>query len=520
MRESDFCIPTSNRAVISITPSWYDRRALDTHANYALYSSLSHLAHLAQSSPKVRESLACDGGLERLTRILKEGKVKRTPERFQASKWQQALLCVVNVGVRGSESVRNRVVESGVVAVLVTILCNALENIVVSHRQATSASRYRAPHTIPRITHAGEPHITSLPTQQSVHHEQEPVRNDLERSPTTPAELLAATALADIHDGRPRSSSQGLQPHDERRRSQTGTIMAEHRPRHLHRTSINPSMSSSPLREVEPIVRSHSESPAPYIDSDINDSDSVVSTGEELVAPISTLSISSPAVQNDVPEPMPSAFESDLTPRLRAQTITTTASVPLAPLHRDTDYENSASYDRIPASWDQDVIWSLRLLAYLSKYPYLRPEFSRSHDEPGLRQNLKFFDALHTTSDRSSLGLYEPMDEDLSDTLRLPFNIFQLVEKFTMRIHADESTYWAGVIMRNSCRRHNTKGGVRQCAYLECGKWEEKNKQFAKCRRCRRTKYCSKACQSKAWKGHRYWCQQLGDRVDKGDTQE
>ena len=60
--------------------------------------------------------------------------------------------------------------------------------------------------------------------------------------------------------------------------------------------------------------------------------------------------------------------------------------------------------------------------------------------------------------------------------------------------------------MRNSCRRNDLKGGVRQCGNLECGKWEKYPREFSKCRRCKRTKYCSKDCQMKAWHCHRNWC--------------
>jgi hypothetical protein len=66
--------------------------------------------------------------------------------------------------------------------------------------------------------------------------------------------------------------------------------------------------------------------------------------------------------------------------------------------------------------------------------------------------------------------------------------------------------YWAGVVMRNLCRKDDSRGGIRQCAYWQCGKWEEYTRQFAKCRRCRRTKYCSKECQKGAWGSHRFWC--------------
>ena len=40
-----------------------------------------------------------------------------------------------------------------------------------------------------------------------------------------------------------------------------------------------------------------------------------------------------------------------------------------------------------------------------------------------------------------------------------------------------------------------------------CGRWETYPREFAKCRRCRKAKYCGKECQSTAWsEGHRFWC--------------
>jgi hypothetical protein len=94
-------------------------------------------------------------------------------------------------------------------------------------------------------------------------------------------------------------------------------------------------------------------------------------------------------------------------------------------------------------------------------------------------------------------------------------NIFSLVERFTFRPSPSdpllfripqEIQYWAGVIMRNACRKDEARGGIRQCANMACGKWETFPREFAKCRRCRKAKYCSKECQSKAWQeGHRFW---------------
>ncbi|GMG60177.1 unnamed protein product [Ambrosiozyma monospora] len=97
------------------------------------------------------------------------------------------------------------------------------------------------------------------------------------------------------------------------------------------------------------------------------------------------------------------------------------------------------------------------------------------------------------------------IDQDTIPIKKL--NIFPLVEKFTVKhLYTQEISYWAAVIVRNSNRRDDSMGGRRQCAYFGCGKWEDTPRQFAKCRRCKRAKYCSKECQSKAWTYHKYWC--------------
>lgn len=54
-----------------------------------------------------------------------------------------------------------------------------------------------------------------------------------------------------------------------------------------------------------------------------------------------------------------------------------------------------------------------------------------------------------------------------------------------------------------------------------CGRWEEYPREFAKCRRCRKAKYCGKECQSTAWsEGHRFWCSAKDgdDEKDPGST--
>lgn len=156
---------------------------------------------------------------------------------------------------------------------------------------------------------------------------------------------------------------------------------------------------------------------------------------------------------------------------------------------------------------EEDVLMSLQLLAYVSKYCNLRKYFQRSHLVPKLKIGKEL--QLVDTADLSALETEMDEDEDAcEEEYLLPndLNIFPLVEKFTVRYHSADMQYWAGVVMRNLCRKDDTKGGIRQCAYWQCGKWEEFTRQFAKCRRCRRTKYCSKECQKSAWAFHRHWC--------------
>lgn len=168
----------------------------------------------------------------------------------------------------------------------------------------------------------------------------------------------------------------------------------------------------------------------------------------------------------------------------RASTITGIATSPQGPFQ------------------DEDVLLSLQLLAYLSKYPYVRQAF---YEPRRPLYNHSDFSGSHAQEDGLS-GSGSP---------RSP-NIFSLVERFTFRASPSEPQlprlpqeiqYWAGVIMRNACRKDESRGGIRQCASMTCGKWETYPREFAKCRRCRKAKYCGKECQSRAWaEGHRFWC--------------
>ncbi|GME93612.1 unnamed protein product [[Candida] boidinii] len=126
MRESNYKVVSANKAAVSITSTLYDRRALDCSEDKPLINSLNHLTFLASSSGKVREALASDGGLERLIVILHECKnPKNVKEQCLAAwKWILAFQCLVLVGTRGTEKIRKRVVEAGIIPVIATILDN------------------------------------------------------------------------------------------------------------------------------------------------------------------------------------------------------------------------------------------------------------------------------------------------------------------------------------------------------------------------------------------------------------
>ncbi|KAJ7652205.1 hypothetical protein B0H17DRAFT_902576, partial [Mycena rosella] len=190
---------------------------------------------------------------------------------------------------------------------------------------------------------------------------------------------------------------------------------------------------------------------------------------------------------------------------------------------------------------DEDVLLSLQLLAYLSKYPHVRQAFYKRRNgfHPASALALAAAKAAEipekpmpkapeiapaSSSSRASTSAATALTSAASTSAAarpaLETNVFSLVERFTFRPSSSETDlpnpppklpqeiqYWAGVIMRNACRKDDSRGGIRQCANMLCGRWEEYPREFAKCRRCRKAKYCGKECQSTAWsEGHRFWC--------------
>ncbi|KAH6987306.1 putative MYND domain protein [Ilyonectria sp. MPI-CAGE-AT-0026] len=626
MREVNFSIPNVNKASVGITTALYDRRALDCTSTLPLINSLNHLAYLTTSSARIRDILTVDGGIERLVCILKQG---RSKDMMGMWKWNLAFQCVVNIGVRGTENVRTRVVEADMVPVIATILDNYIKVIdkcrekaeeakqkqihdhhhrhrshdhrsgsksssssstaaPFGHRSTTrvdaadqrSLRRHGPPPSIDvSATYAGpstaatqqqpldgalatpqyplatpdrpgsftptrhqslrsaegrhattstprqtmQPLATAVPVTETVEGFVRPVR-DIDRlasmAPFGPSDLAS----------QPTSPTTPLPPPQMRSPTVRPASALGPSGRSRRRPSIRHQNSTADADDINGDSMPSDESPETEMtgtgdmQSAVDIQDITMEDGEAMLAG-AALDLTTPTVSethqdagtfnithrtpidgsianNNTPTPVPPIGLSPNRPTMVTppQPPMPTSTVPRYLLDRHF-VPNPQMLAAMPR--EEDVLMSLQLLAYVSKYCGLRSYFQKSHLVPRLKIG-KELAVLDGEED-----IPEVHDEDADDEEYLlpnEFNLFPLVEKFTVRYHSTDMQYWAGVVMRNLCRKDDTRGGIRQCAYYQCGKWEEYTRQFAKCRRCRRTKYCSKECQKSAWAFHRHWC--------------
>ncbi|KAK5260483.1 hypothetical protein LTR20_005432 [Exophiala xenobiotica] len=610
MREVNFSIPNVNKASVHITPTLYDRRALDCTSTLPLINSLNHLAYLTTSSARIRDILTVDGGVERLVCILKEG---RSKDEMHMWKWNLAFQCIVNIGVRGSEIVRTRVVEADMVPVIATILWDYILVIEMEKAKADAEQEKRNGTKHPSGSRSKlsreltqEPlsrtsfleHMNAAADQRSTRRQAPPPSLDL---PQSFSQTFGTTETGTADGNVPPSGVFTSPPertvfprrdfhHHTRGQESRGSL---HRSMNMQAPATAvPSMDTSdgfslrPVREVDRLpsmlpalntgVTSHPDSPTtpsapvprgllspigrrmrrPSIRHQNSTSadpedvmlDDVPVPGEELLDADGQAEGQSrdqtrdpsPHDPGDLVERQPSTLTipqqgreidnvdiAQQTPILAGMTNPlgpaahepmgaspippppATAASPAIPLNAYPNFflrtatATASTTALMPR--DEDVLMGLQLLAYISKYCYLRHYFQKTHLVPRLR------------IDREVEKLYGPMcgcpmlpepteDEDEEFLQPDDYNIFPLVEKFTVRHHSKDMQYWACVVMRNLCRKDDARGGIRQCANYQCGKWEEYTRQFAKCRRCRRTKYCSKECQRESWSMHRHWC--------------
>ncbi|KAF2434017.1 hypothetical protein EJ08DRAFT_21168 [Tothia fuscella] len=598
MREVNFSIPNANKASVGITTALYDRRALDCTSTLPLINSLNNLAYLTTSSARIRDILTVDGGVERLVCILKEG--RSTKDMMECWKWNLAFQCVVNIGVRGSENVRTRVVEADMVPVIATILDNYVKVIEKCREKADAEFKrstrlgpsakhfaqranelFLSGHGLERIRRQAPPPIdTSSPMRDSPQ-EQPPLpafsmsspperttfarthhvnrstdsRTNLFNGSVTPRAVITQPLVTSVPTMEGMQDTFGLRPvrDADRLPSMLSSLPAaalsrpdspttpsasanlesdrhllmrrrgpERRPSIRHQLSMSGDSDEGPSDDAEPNGSGGGPSDEPVVGledemnmQDIVESEAIIEAGGSPVRldpqasdppDVDAFSLARSAIESSMLTPTNQAATNiNISPIQHLNTITTTPPpIQVNPYARYVQERSATSGTLLSMPRDEDVLMCLQLLAYVSKYCNLRAYFQRSHLVP----KLKIPGAeLHMLNEDCSQHKHACAEEEVEEYLQPDdFNIFPLVEKFTVRHHTQDMQYWAGVVMRNLCRKDDARGGIRQCAYYQCGKWEEWTRQFAKCRRCRRTKYCSKECQKSAWVYHRHWC--------------
>ncbi|ODV72250.1 MYND-type zinc finger protein MUB1 CYBJADRAFT_129646 [Cyberlindnera jadinii NRRL Y-1542] len=513
MRESNNKSITQNRAAVSITTNLYDRRALDATCDRPLVNSLNHLTFLTSSSAKVRETLASDGGLERLVSILYEcrkedadmdyvlerqakGVDKSIAEEKRdaliAWKWTLAFQCLVLIGTRGTEKIRERVVQAGIIPIIATVLDNYLlaTRDFDSRTDTTLSDRFidlvqrqlqilqrRGKQACAERLNDDEDLSTFVDSNSELHSLLGSVRNEHgsggnnEQDVEVMHNISDITAQQTLHDVNntitsPRFFLRGiLVPKDDDVvwSLQLLAFISKYSylKSNLQHTHLVESIS---LRSL--LKNCHSPASIPALDKD-----------DDLeIELISNLS-SDENEQQQQPKSQHSTQFTQNSSQITSQNTSSASSSQRLEPQTQPNSENS-----IPLTCIASKISSIKRSIF-EKDEYL--------------QKWDYDTYFLTHSPEDDCQTKENCIEEL--------NIFPLVEKFTVKtVNTSDICYWAGVTMRNSCRK--AESGVRQCACFDCGKWETTPRQFAKCRRCKRTKYCSKECQLKAWVYHKHWC--------------
>ncbi|KAI4139677.1 MAG: hypothetical protein L6R39_006168 [Caloplaca ligustica] len=502
MREVNFSIPNVNKASVGITTALYDRRALDCTSTLPLINSLNHLAYLTTSSARIRDILTVDGGVERLVCILKHG---RTQEMMDMWKWNLAFQCVVNIGVRGSEAVRTRVVEADMVPVIATVLDNYIK-VVDMYREQDYANTRRRELQIQQREQQEQQRQT--PTKLS------PVNGARNHIPQPIAVPVAPMDTADEFGIRPVRDADRLP-------SMLPSLQAG-----ITSQPESPTTPSAPIgRPPAGPVRNRRRSSVRHQQAGSGDSDDA--NGEEIASEASaandnldepmvdvqaTVDIQGVEEQDPMTDTMATPLgltAQNLSEGQEAETFNITHRSPIdgsiintniaptapnmgfppapppmnvvnvqppqaafVPQNQHTRYlPHHSAPPAIQAAMprDEDVLMSLQLLAYVSKYCTLRSYFQESHLVPKLKidPKLKTSQSSQVSNETAAAGTNKPSaDEEEEEEYLLPddFNIFPLVEKFTVRHHSQDMRHWAGVVMRNLCRKDDSRGGIRQCA--------------------------------------------------------
>lgn len=567
MRDSNHKSILTNRPVVTITSTVYDRRALDINSNIPLINSLNHLTYLTSNSGKVRETVAGDGALERLVSILHgcytplfdllgldlkhvskhkraQSIWKQKKQAMCAWKWTLAFQCLVLTGTRGTEQIRKKVVLSGVIPVLATVLDNYLiihknydhirgTAIEVSLSSLESEESYKLLRKDENETYeqymayiTGEAPLTLSNDDNFV------VEELLRPNVTLPSDFLEiwSTCATAVESKGNKKKANGGGTNDlsdfgceSEQVSEDGLQGKEHADdAFAARDDTVPSIS---------IPRDF------FLGKIVPKQDDVI-WSLQLLAFISKYTYMKQQLQNvELVEPL--SFRSILgrvrkranpTREAQSEKLSDTSS-PMSTA--DTTMEDA--YTKEPTGESDAFLVELQSLVEHAKWldqgslanddraiqnPYRHFNFSISeeHKRSRIAQEKQLVEDFERNWDYNDLAT--DLDDETWSFLNSKdrVDLFPLVERCTVsHENPHDMVYWSSVIMRNSCRK-NEVTGVRQCANFSCGKWEDYPRQFAKCRRCKRTKYCSRDCQLSAWTYHRYWCHEVGSSLNTTAT--
>ncbi|EHN00827.1 Mub1p [Saccharomyces cerevisiae x Saccharomyces kudriavzevii VIN7] len=560
MRDSNHRSLTSNKPIVTITSTVYDRRALDINSSIPLINSLNYLTYLTSNSSKVRETVASDGALERLVSILRNCHLslfelldwdletfneheniktlwKEKRLALCAWKWTLTFQCLVLTGTRGTEQIRKKVVMSGVLSVLVTVLDNYLlyhknydfikdQTMNFDLKGITTETMYKFLRKDENETY--QQYIEFITGQDKLK-----LSNDknffnerlVAPSMTIPTDFsdiwVRFAGLASSFDGRSKGNDDGNDTN-----SNTDNTNFDECEDFFSQPDVNKPTISTP-REffLGRIVPKQDDviwslqllafvSKYTYMKSTLQN--------VELVESLSFRSMASKVKQrisedNDIEEQERNVTVkfSSLYPYLpKGQETPSSRKKELDVSKRDPFFKELENISNRCRQKEEEQKSNKRcpVLNLFERYRVPKSSGNGANNKEKGRITLK--KKLSENFERN--WNYEKMKKELPNSICSHkgspniVNIFPLVEKYTVNTeNTHDIIYWSSVIMRNSCRKNEILG-VRQCANFSCGKWEDFPRQFAKCRRCKRTKYCSRKCQLKAWGYHRYWCHEVG----------
>ncbi|CAL9730437.1 MYND-type zinc finger protein Mub1p [Monosporozyma unispora] len=612
MRNSNQRSIVTNRPVVTITSTVYDRRALDLNSDIPLINSLNHLTYLTSNSAKVRETVATDGALERLVSILHDCHLSLkdciqfgtkdtdlnlnvtlpNAERIRqqkklalcAWKWTLSFQCLVLTGTRGTELIRRKVVSSGIISVLATVLDNYLlyyanydhlkgEYLKFELKNLNSTNMYFL--LSQNHNESFEQYIKSMVGKDTLDLS---LDDDLIIDSLTIPIGTKPTDFGDIWNKYKLSKNilEGNIEFDD-----MDILDLKHSNNHNNDTNNTENTTTGTHIVVDQTPNDEDSEDENCFMEDIENRPPISSPRNmflgriipkqddliwslQLLAFISKYTYMKPLLQNvelvkslsfrsiidrveerfyqiennmDVDssngEPLevntstnfmncetfisPKDIMTTSTRNLKNNNHNTKKSNPIVERNINTLHNKPKNDDKIFCELNHLIEKCNEIKKDENTMIFGNNSFFNDNNNTKssfnmTERNNKEFNILKefkTKWDYDKISKH--LDQDCWSTVKNKhmLNIFPLVEKFTVSLeNANDVIYWSSVIMRNSCRK-NEVTGVRQCANFACGKWETYPREFAKCRRCKRTKYCSRKCQLQAWTYHRFWCHEV-----------